>query len=90
MTLAGALDSNAAPEFSIALLSAVDDYEYVTVDFSGVTEIEDAGLRVLLSAQKKADVNQVNLIIRSVSASIMKIFETIGFLNILHLEEPQA
>ena len=83
MTLIGALDDNTAPDFSIALLSAVDEYDHVTVDFSGLTEMEDAGLRVLLSAQKKADVTDVTLIVTAVPDFLLKTFEAIGFLDIL-------
>ena len=90
MTLMGALDSNAAPDFSIALLSAVDEYDRVLLDFSGLTEIDDAGLRVLLSAQKKADVSSVELSVQSIPAPVMDIFDAVGFTDILHFEDTQA
>lgn len=87
LTLVGSLDNNAAPDFSIGLLSTMDEYDRVTLDFSGLTEMEEAGLRVLLSAQKKANTENVTLIVKSVPDRIMQILAKTGFTDILRLED---
>ncbi|HBE14140.1 MAG TPA: hypothetical protein DCY74_08215, partial [Clostridiales bacterium] len=87
MTLMGAMDSNSAPGFSIAILSAIDEYDHVTLDFSGLTYISSAGLRALLSAQKKANVTQKEIQVINVPANVREIFSMTGFMSILHVEE---
>ena len=81
----GRLDTITAPELEAALKEEIDGVEELTFDFSSLDYISSAGLRVLLSAQKKMN-GQGSMKVTGVNEIIMEIFEVTGFTDILTIE----
>ena len=87
LTLAveGRLDTITAPDLEAVLKGELDDVGELTFDFSSLEYISSAGLRVLLSAQKRMNA-QGSMKVTGVSEIIMEIFEVTGFSDILTIE----
>ena len=82
ITLEGRLDTTTAPELEKAINGEGDELKSLALDFKGVDYISSAGLRVLLTAQKKMNA-QGSMELTNVSESVMDIFEMTGFADIL-------
>ncbi len=80
--LEGRLDTTTAPELEKAINNEGEELKNLVLDFKGVDYISSAGLRVLLTAQKKMNV-QGCMELLNVSESVMDIFEMTGFADIL-------
>ena len=78
----GRLDTTTAPELEKAINAEGDDLKNLVLDFKGVDYISSAGLRVILTAQKKMNV-QGSMELINVSEAVMDIFEMTGFADIL-------
>ena len=82
LKIEGRLDTTTAPELEKAINNEGDALKSLTLDFKGVDYISSAGLRVLLTAQKKMNV-QGSMELVNVSEAVMDIFEMTGFADIL-------
>ena len=82
MKIEGRLDTTTAPELEKAINGEGDELKDLVLDFNGVDYISSAGLRVLLTAQKKMNA-QGNMELRGVSEAVMDVFEMTGFADIL-------
>ena len=82
MKIEGRLDTTTAPELEKAINGEGDELKDLVLDFNGVDYISSAGLRVLLTAQKKMNA-QGHMELRGVSEAVMDIFEMTGFADIL-------
>ena len=80
--LEGRLDTTTAPELEKAINNEGEELKNLELDFKGVDYISSAGLRVLLTAQKKMNV-QGSMELVNVSEAVMDIFEMTGFADIL-------
>lgn len=85
MTLSGRLDTTTAPELEKAINAESEALKSLVLDFKGVDYISSAGLRVLLTAQKKMNV-QGHMELTNVSEAVMDIFEMTGFADILEIK----
>ena len=83
--LEGLLDTLTAPELEKQLRDSIDGLTELTWDFSNLEYISSAGLRVLLAAQKIMN-RQGSMKVANVNETIMEIFETTGFTDILTIE----
>ena len=81
----GRLDTITAPTLEKEINENIQDIETLILDFSGLEYISSAGLRVLLSAQKKMQKRGAMKVI-NVGAEIMDVFEMTGFADILTIE----
>ena len=82
MKIEGRLDTTTAPELEKAINNEDEALKNLVLDFKGVDYISSAGLRVLLTAQKKMNV-QGQMELNNVSEAVMDIFEMTGFADIL-------
>lgn len=82
MKIEGRIDTTTAPELEKAINGEGDELKDLVLDFNGVDYISSAGLRVLLTAQKKMNA-QGSMELRSVSEAVMDVFEMTGFADIL-------
>ena len=82
MALEGRLDTTTAPELEKAINDEGEALKSLVLDFGGVDYISSAGLRVLLTAQKKMNV-QGSMELANVGEAVMDIFEMTGFADIL-------
>jgi len=85
VALEGRLDTTTATELEKALQAADASVPELILDFAGLAYVSSAGLRVLLTTQKKMN-KQGKMIIRNVCDDIKEIFEITGFLDILTIE----
>lgn len=81
----GRLDTNTAPELEHTIKDALDGVESLIFDFKELSYISSAGLRVLLSAQKRMN-RQGSMKVINADRSILEIFEVTGFTEILTIE----
>lgn len=85
MALTGRLDTLTAPNLEAEINALSDAITDLTLDMSALEYISSAGLRVLLSAQKK--MNKVGkMVLTGVSESVREVFEITGFSEILNIE----
>ena len=81
----GRLDTTTAPALDKTLVEDVRDAKNLVLDVKGLEYISSAGLRVLLSAQKRMQrVGSMKLI--NVCETVMEVLEITGFADILTIE----
>lgn len=85
IALEGRLDTVTAPELESTLESSLDNISELVLDFEKLDYISSAGLRVLLSAQKRMN-RQGTMKVKNVNADIKEVFEITGFCDILTIE----
>ena len=83
--LEGRLDTVTAPEFESELINTLDGAENLVLDFEKLDYISSAGLRVLLTTQKKMQ-QKGTMKLLHVCDAILDIFEVTGFTSILNIE----
>ena len=83
ITIEGRLDTTTAPEFESVLTANIAGVNDLTIDCAGLEYISSAGLRVLLSAQKKM---KSGMKLKNVCELVMEVFEITGFVDILNIE----
>ena len=83
--IVGRLDTTTAPSLEKTLNEDMGETKNLILDFKGLEYISSAGLRVLLSAQKRMQkIGSMKLI--NVCESVMEVFEITGFADILMIE----
>ena len=83
--LVGRLDTTTAPALDKTILEDAADTKHLVLDLKGLEYISSAGLRVLLSAQKKLQrIGSMKVI--NVCEEVMEVFEMTGFADILTIE----
>lgn len=81
----GRLDTTTAPTLEKTINETVDEIKELILDMNQLTYVSSAGLRVLLSAQKKmSKIGTMKLI--GVCEEVMDVFEMTGFVDILNIE----
>ena len=85
LKLEGRLDTTTAPELEKTINDEGETLKSLVIDFKAVNYISSAGLRVLLSAQKKMNV-QGSMELVNVSEDVMDILEMTGFADILTIK----
>ena len=80
--VAGRLDTTTAPALEKAINQDIGDAKNLTLDLKDVQYISSAGLRVLLSAQKKMQ-KIGSMTVTNVCAEVMEVLEMTGFADIL-------
>ena len=83
--LVGRLDTTTAPSLEKMLNEDIGESKNLIFDFKGVEYISSAGIRVLLSAQKRMQkIGSMKVI--NVCEEVMEVFEITGFADILTIE----
>ena len=85
LEITGRVDTITAPTLDKTINENLANVKSLILDLKGLEYVSSAGLRVLLSAQKKMQKNNVMKVI-NVSDEIMDIFEMAGFVDILTIE----
>lgn len=81
----GRLDTVTAPAFDKMIAEELEGVTALTLDMNALEYISSAGLRVVLTAQKKMQkIGSMKLI--GVSEAVMEVFEMTGFADILTIE----
>lgn len=85
ISLVGRLDTTTAPEFEKSFNESVEGMKDVVLNFEKLDYVSSAGLRVLLTAQKKMNaIGSMKLV--NVKEDVMEVFEITGFSEILTIE----
>ena len=84
--LEGRLDTTTSPQLDAELAESLTGITDLTLDLSKLAYLSSAGLRVILSAQKRMN-KQGRMVVRHVNETIMEVFEVTGFVDILTIEE---
>ena len=85
LAISGRLDTTTVGELDALLANGLDGVSKLVFDFAGLDYISSAGLRSLLSAQKKMN-SQGEMIIKNVNEIVSEIFDITGFVDILTIE----
>ncbi len=86
LALEGRLDTNTAPELENKIAEELTaDIQTLILDLKELEYISSAGLRVLLSAQKKMN-KQGSMVVKNANEMIMDVFQVTGFVDILTIE----
>ena len=85
LLIEGRLETITAPELEAVVKNELDGIAELTFDFAKLDYISSAGLRVLLSAQKKMSAQGSMKVINS-NEIVNEIFSVTGFDDILTLE----
>lgn len=81
----GRLDTTTAPTLDTTLAEEVSADANLVLDMKGLEYISSAGLRVLLSAQKRMKTAGTMKLV-NVCEEVMEVFEMTGFADILVIE----
>ena len=83
--IVGRLDTITAPALDKTINEDIGDTKNLVLDVKGMEYISSAGLRVLLSAQKKMQkIGSMKVV--GVCDEVMEVFEMTGFADILVIE----
>jgi len=85
ISLDGELNSATAPDFEKVISTSLKDVELLRLDFSKLSYLSSAGLRVVLVAQKIM-MQQGKMVIKNANQDVMDIFSMTGFSNFLNFE----
>ena len=85
LEIVGRLDTITAPALEKTIHENFGEIKNLILDFKQLEYISSAGLRVLLSAQKKLQQNGT-MKLKNVREEVMDVFEMTGFADILSIE----
>ncbi|MBQ1440692.1 MAG: STAS domain-containing protein [Clostridia bacterium] len=85
ITVEGRLDTVTAPDLEKEINASIADVKELILDFAGLDYISSAGLRLLLSAQKKMAA-QGSMKVVHVNDVVNEVFNITGFCDILTIE----
>lgn len=85
VAVSGRLDTTTAPQLEAEFNSSLDNYDELVFDMKELEYVSSAGLRVILSAQKKMG-TKGGMIIQNVNDEIMEVFDITGFSDILNIQ----
>ena len=85
LEVSGRLDTTTAPVLDKTISEDIAANTNLILDLKGLEYISSAGLRVLLSAQKRMQ-KQGCMKLKNVCEEVMEVFEMTGFADILEIE----
>ena len=85
IAISGRLDTMTSPELEASLDAEFDGLTELVFDMAELEYISSAGLRVLLSSQKKMT-KQGKMVVKNINETVSEIFEVTGFADILTVE----
>lgn len=85
IAVSGRLDTTTAPKFEAEIKASIAGVTNLVINMTDLAYVSSAGLRVLLSAQKKMN-QQGSMVVKGVNEVIMEIFEVTGFSDFLTIQ----
>ena len=85
IALEGRLDTTTSPDLEETLGASLDGVTALVFDFTKLDYLSSAGLRVLLSAQKRMN-KQGSMKLVHVNDAVKEVFEITGFADFLTIE----
>ena len=87
LEITGRLDTTTAPNLEMTIEGLSEDTKELIFDMSGVEYISSAGIRVLLGAYKKMNLNNGIMRIEKANDIVRDVFEMTGLLDMLEKEK---
>ena len=87
LEITGRLDTTTAPNLESVVNELSEDIKELIFDMSGVEYISSAGIRVLLGAYKKMNLNQGTMRIEKANDMVQEVFEMTGLSQISEQEK---
>ena len=85
LSIEGRLDTTTAPDLELLLNNSLDGISELVFDFEHLEYLSSAGLRVLLSAQKRMN-KQGGMKLLHVNETVKEVFDITGFADFLTIE----
>ena len=86
MSVGGRIDTITSQELDKEINDEFGNFDSLILDFADLEYISSAGLRVLISTQKKLKAEDIPLVIKNVNDVVNEIFRMSGFDKILKIE----
>lgn len=86
MAIEGRIDTITSEDLKKEIDEEIDNFDSLTLDFEKVKYISSAGLRVLVSTQKKLKATNKPFVIKNVDDAVNEIFKMSGFDKVLAIE----
>ena len=86
LLLEGRLDANTAPEAENVFQNVSERFDRVILNFSGLSYISSAGLRLLLKLHQTMRKKNGELILTHVNKMVMEVLEMTGFAGLLRVQ----
>lgn len=86
ITVEGRIDTVTSQELNNEINDEFGNFESLTLDLTDLEYISSAGLRVLITTQKKLKANDIPFVIKNVNDTVNEIFRMSGFDKILKIE----
>ena len=83
LEISGRLDAATSPNLEKIINEIPEDTKELVFDISGVEYISSAGIRVLLGAYKKMNLNQGTMRVEKASDPVLEVFEMTGLSQML-------
>ena len=90
VALSGSLDAVTSPDAEVKLMAAVNEASAMVIDFSDLSYISSAGLRVMLGLAKAMQKKDGKLVISSLSPQVKEVFDISGFTAIFRIFDTKA
>lgn len=84
IALEGRLDTTTAPQLENVFKESLSNITSLVLDFSALSYISSAGLRVILSAIKIMK-KQGSMVVQNVNQTVMEVFDITGFSDMLDI-----
>lgn len=86
LKLSGRLETSTAPMLLEIVEKELEDVTELRMDMKNLEYVSSAGLRVLLTATKKMNVEGKTMVVEYVNKDVMEVFEITGFKEILNIQ----
>lgn len=86
VNVSGRLDASNAQTLTNELNASLNGVKELIFDFNGLKYVASAGLRVLLTAQKRMN-KQGSMKIRNVDDNVMEVLDMTGFADLMNIEK---
>lgn len=85
LEVSGRLDTNTAPQMEEEL-GSLEDVNCLILDFQDLRYVSSAGLRILLTCQKKMNAKKGSFLVKNVCDDIYEVFDVTGFSEIINIQ----
>lgn len=86
LSVKGRIDTITSKDLDKEINDEIGNFESLILDFTDLEYISSAGLRVLITTQKKLKPENIPFIIKNVDDNVKEIFRMSGFNKILKIE----
>ena len=86
MTVEGRVDTITSKDLDKEINAELGNFDSLIMDFTDLEYISSAGLRVLITTQKKLKAENIPFVIKNVNDAVNEIFRMSGFNKILKIE----